>query len=295
MKWYPAAWINDTRSLSPEAKGCWIDILCLMWNAPKRGVWEGTYQEFARVTGLPWQNVPAILIELSRASRVTERDNLVTLENRRMIKQETDYKSHAKRQKEYRERRLSDKKVTNKTLDVRRQTLDNTLTPIRASRSLEGEALPYKHPDKTSDPIGAVVMAFKTLKGVAPENRDWDKRFWARWVKDAKEIVNAIGGVDNAISFLKYHSEKLSRANYSWNLRTIADRAIEWKARQKDGADPSQRVFNPHVETGAGEESGGLRAETSAGAILDAVRGGKSLAPGHQESHHARTGSEHGT
>lgn len=124
MKWYPSEWWNDTRSLSIEAKGCYIEILNLMWNAPKRGVWEGTYQEFARVTGAPWENAPALITELEKVVTVTRRDNLVTLKNRRMVNQEIGYKNHANRQKRYRDRLMSDASVTGKTLDVRRQTLE---------------------------------------------------------------------------------------------------------------------------------------------------------------------------
>ena len=116
MKWYPDAWMRDTRPLSTEAKGCWIEILMLMWNAPKRGRWTGTYQEFARVTGQDWESAPRIVQELGKVSRVTIRDNEVTLECRRMLREDSHYKDHAIRQKEYRERHSRDKKVTDKTL-----------------------------------------------------------------------------------------------------------------------------------------------------------------------------------
>ena len=101
-------------------------MLCLMWNAPKRGIWKGTYQEFARATGIPWENAASIIAELShKTSRVTIRDKEVTLENRRMINKEIAYKNNAKRQERYRELHKSDKKVTSKMLDVRLlKTLD---------------------------------------------------------------------------------------------------------------------------------------------------------------------------
>lgn len=133
MKWYPADWINDTRELSPEAKAAWIDILCLMWNAPERGVWKGSYEQFARATGLPWEIAPRVVTELShKTSRVTFRDSEVTIENRRMVNQEIDYKDNANRQAKFRSKRTSNEKVTDKTLDSSRllnitKTTTNTL------------------------------------------------------------------------------------------------------------------------------------------------------------------------
>lgn len=135
MKWYPADWINDTRALSAEAKGCWIDILCLMWNGPKRGVWSGTYQEFARVTGTPWEIAPRLIQELGKVSLVTFRDTEVTVHNRRMIRQETHYKSHAIRQRAYIKRRANDKKVTDKTLDSSRLLNSTKTTSLQRSRT----------------------------------------------------------------------------------------------------------------------------------------------------------------
>lgn len=119
MKFYPADWINDTRSLSAEAKGCWMDLLCFMWNAPERGKWEGTFQEFARVTGTPWESAPALIQELHKVATVTIRNNLVTLINRRMSRQETHYNLASERQRRWRSNANRNASVTAKTLDVR--------------------------------------------------------------------------------------------------------------------------------------------------------------------------------
>jgi len=101
-------------------------MLCLMWNAPQRGRWIGTYQEFARATGLPWELAPGVVDELGRkTSRVTIRNNEVTLENRRMLREDSHYKLASERQARFRRNANSNRTVTAKTLDVRRQTLDN--------------------------------------------------------------------------------------------------------------------------------------------------------------------------
>lgn len=40
MQFYPSDWLSDPalRSCSIAAKGLWIELLCLMWNSPERGV-----------------------------------------------------------------------------------------------------------------------------------------------------------------------------------------------------------------------------------------------------------------
>lgn len=123
MQFYPADWMNDTMILSAEARGCWINLLCLMWNAPKRGEWTGTFEEFGRVTGTPWEHAPRLINELAKVATVTKRDIEVTLHNRRMLREDLDYKDHANRQKRYRALHKSDAIVTRKTLDSK--TLDS--------------------------------------------------------------------------------------------------------------------------------------------------------------------------
>jgi uncharacterized protein YdaU (DUF1376 family) len=156
FKWYPMDWVNDTRSLSPEAKAAWIDLLCFMWNSDQRGIWQGTYQEFARATGLPWESVPAVITELGKCvSRVTKRDNEVTIENRRMVREDLAYKDHANRQKAYRERQESDKKVTDKTLDSKtldssrlKKTTSTSIAQPLVERTFDFESLWSKYPRK---------------------------------------------------------------------------------------------------------------------------------------------------
>jgi hypothetical protein len=137
-------WFNDTRELSPEAKGAWIDSLLLMLNAPVRGRWQGTYQEYARATGIAWEMAPRIIDELGkRVATVTLSNNIVTLECRRMRKEDSAYKSNANRQARFRRNANSNAIVTHKTLEAKekKKTLTSkTLT----STTLEEET--SRHP-----------------------------------------------------------------------------------------------------------------------------------------------------
>lgn len=269
MKWYPMNWVNDTRNLSAQAKGCWIDMLCFMWNAPERGVWKGTYQEFARATGIPWESAPAIVMELSKsASRVTERDNIVTLENRRMVKEDSRYKSHAIRQSRYRSNAKSDAKVTRKTYkDLK--TNKNTPTETAGLKATQ-----YLKPDQVKDPVGFIVMAYKTGLGVAFDDRDWDKQFWGRWAASAKVVLESVGDVSRAVSFLQFHAGEFSKKGISWTLRTVADKAVLWKSkeRKKNDINGSTGIRDVAHERGSNQTDSGLRRTVSSGAILDTIR-----------------------
>lgn len=201
--------MNDTRELSPEAKAAWIDMLCLMWNAPERGVWTGTYQEFARATGLPWEIAPQVISELGRkTSRVTKRDNEVTLENRRMVNQESHYKDNANRQAAFRQRRVSNKKVTDKTLDVKTldviKTTPNTLVhefenvwnryPKRLGRK-EAERH-FKASVKTSQDLTAINSALDNYKRYIHDKKIEDQfvKMGSTWFNNWQDWINYTGG-----------------------------------------------------------------------------------------------------
>ena len=231
MKFYPYDWINDTRSLSASAKGCWIDLLCLMWNAPKRGLWTGTFEEFSRVTGTPWEAAMSLIQELSSVSRVTKRDNGVTLENRRMVREEKAYKSHAIRQREYRERHKSDAKVTPKTLDVRLlKTLDkDNNTPYSPPK---GDMV-YVKPDREKQLPQFLVYAYKVAKGFQKNDREWDKANWSRFARPAKELAALFGSWKPAVDCIEALSRRFNDKGLDWTLSTIAKHAHEWKLKRE--------------------------------------------------------------
>lgn len=135
MKWYPADWIQDTRGLSLQAKGAWIDLLNFMWNSAQRGLWQGSYEELSWLIGTTVQTAQAIVLELSKVADVKIENVSVTLKNRRMIKEDLSYKLASERQSRYRSNANNDRSVTAKTLDVRLKTLDvKTTTTTKSKR-----------------------------------------------------------------------------------------------------------------------------------------------------------------
>jgi uncharacterized protein YdaU (DUF1376 family) len=91
MQFYPGDYIRDTRALSAEAKGVWMDALCFMWDAKERGVLRNTMDGFARMFGVTVDAFDAVLMQfdVNTICDVTrESSGVVTLMSRRMTKEE---------------------------------------------------------------------------------------------------------------------------------------------------------------------------------------------------------------
>ena len=91
MKFFPGDYIRDTRGLSADAKGVWMDALCFMWDAPERGVLRNTPDGFARMFGITVDAFDAVLMQFDVniiCDIIRDNNGIVTLESRRMIKDE---------------------------------------------------------------------------------------------------------------------------------------------------------------------------------------------------------------
>jgi uncharacterized protein YdaU (DUF1376 family) len=66
IPFYTGDYIKDTRSLSLEAKGAWVDLILFMWTSESGGMLEGTMADFARMVGTSEGNFVAVLNELCR-------------------------------------------------------------------------------------------------------------------------------------------------------------------------------------------------------------------------------------
>ena len=92
FQFYPRDWLSDPqlRGASHTTKGIWIDILCLMWEAPDRGRLVGSRAELTRMVGATPEDFDLFLVEVERLkfADVTLGNTEVTLENRRMVRDE---------------------------------------------------------------------------------------------------------------------------------------------------------------------------------------------------------------
>jgi hypothetical protein len=92
---YPGDWMKDPslRAISSAARGFWIDMLCLMWESPRRGYLihptgrAVSIDQLARMTGNPLRDTARMLRELEECG-VTSRTGDGILYSRRMERDE---------------------------------------------------------------------------------------------------------------------------------------------------------------------------------------------------------------
>ena len=95
FQFYPGDWMKDpaVRSLTPAARGIWIDMLCLMFESPRRGHLENSQgkpvspEKLARMLGVPAKQLQGLLEELEEEG-VFSRTDEGTIFCRRMVRDE---------------------------------------------------------------------------------------------------------------------------------------------------------------------------------------------------------------
>jgi hypothetical protein len=111
LQFYPRDWLADTRALSPEANGAWIDVLCALHFSPTRGKLAMTWEGWARSIGQSPEKTRACVDELTLFGTCdhTECNGVVTLICRRMLRE-----SITKEQTRLRVAKLRDKERIDK-------------------------------------------------------------------------------------------------------------------------------------------------------------------------------------
>lgn len=117
-QFYPADYIQDTRTLSLAAKGAWQDLLCFMWRSEEKGKLSYNVEGYSRLFGASIEETKRVineLVSLKICDSVTECNGNVTLINRRMLRDESARKQTNKRVKRFRnatEKRPCNENVT---------------------------------------------------------------------------------------------------------------------------------------------------------------------------------------
>ena len=100
--------------MSWSARGVWIEMLCLMHFSNERGKLEGDKEQIARMIGCTNGDFDNALKEISvtKTGDVTERNNLVTIINRRMYREQKERENTRLRVQKYRSNKSSNGNVT---------------------------------------------------------------------------------------------------------------------------------------------------------------------------------------
>ena len=146
IKFYPSDWLSDEalRSCSVEARGLWVDMICLMAKSDIHGHLliggkPARAEQIARIVGLLPKRAMELMDELNASGVFSFHQE--TIISRRMVKDEQLRKSDAVRQMRKRHgdvQTMSNEcpeKITGQKLEARSQKLDNTRTQVRPIRA----------------------------------------------------------------------------------------------------------------------------------------------------------------
>ena len=146
IKFYPGDWLSDEalRSCSVEARGLWVDMICLMAKSEIHGHLliggkPARAEQIARIVGLLPQRAMELMDELNASGVFSFHQE--TIISRRMVKDEQLRKSDAVRQMRKRHGDVQTmssecpEKITGQKLEARSQKLDNTRTQVRPIRA----------------------------------------------------------------------------------------------------------------------------------------------------------------
>lgn len=166
FQFYPGDWIQDTRILTPLTRGIWIDMLCFMWRSEDRGKLEGTPDQLSRLLSCKPSEISEAVQELrdtkiadvsvTKSLHVTECNDLVTVINRRMYREERERKltrSRVARYRETQELRLSNDDVT---------------APSSSSSSTSGTKVPIEEVSETDTSLSETEKIVSDGNGKYP-------------------------------------------------------------------------------------------------------------------------------
>ena len=249
MKFVPSDWTQDTRKLSIEARGGWIDIICALWNSETRGNLSLSIDGWAGILNLPADRTTQILKELKnmKIGSVTFRNSNVTISCRRILREESSRLSNVEKQRRYRGR-LGYQNVTSKLpteLDVRCQKLETTSIPLpgngesslpapgqhQASTGSGDHDNPAKIRKDSDHPVHRIVRGWKKLIGMPADDKTWDNEHFARCCKPAKHLLDTFGQDYDmtAECIVSVYENLAEKKGLMVTLETIAKHAHEWR------------------------------------------------------------------
>lgn len=111
-------------------------------------------------------------------------------------------------------------------------------------------------------PLKKVMCGYKLAKGVAYDDRAWDKANWSRHARSAKDLLDTFNGDwRGAVRCIEAIGHDFDGKELSWVLSTIVKHAWEWRQKNED---PDRKV-----DAGGGTGRVGTGAAASEGDIVE--------------------------
>lgn len=170
-------------------------------------------------------------------------------------------------------------------LELKKEGLSKDhISPLQGAKDKDKESLKtlgdgvegeYKTPNANTEPLRAVVWAYKCAKGFDPQDRKWDKRNFARSSKSAKELLDIFDGLAlKAASCIVALAERFDSRQLDWKLETIVKHAEEWKIKNggPNGNVSSERFLRLKSQSRTTQENDRPGSFTTAGEVLNRSR-----------------------
>ena len=84
---------------------------------------------------------------------------------------------------------------------------------------------------RTMTPVQRIVLSYKTMIGIHELDKSWDKLYFSRFSKSAKQLLEFLGSETQVHQCMEEEGLFLSTKQLDWSLETIVKRATEWKQR----------------------------------------------------------------
>lgn len=143
----------------------------------------------------------------------------------------------------------SERTSNGQSLDVKQPFLGvDVQTSTETSTTPSAGARAYEIPSWKEQPTTCLVLSFKTLKGIAHDDRGWDKIHFGRNTASAKKLLEVCGNdFKLADRCLVAISTELTTKGFPWSFETVLRQAHEWLARERkttNGPSYRQRLFD---------------------------------------------------
>ncbi len=130
----------------------------------------------------------------------------------------------------------------------------------------------YEIPEPSKDPVSALVVYYKVLKGVEYDDRGWDRIHFPRCLRASKSLLEICKDYEQSKRCIDELASKFSEIDCSWSLETIVKHAHEWRQRRgkKNDIQSRKRFFDALAQQ---------RANGTTKTKGDVVTGGQILGP----------------
>lgn len=254
------------RSISPLARGVWMDILCVMFESEKRGYLQingkaPSEEQIARMVGCSGDEISRAMSELREASVFSTTANGV-IYSRRIVRDEEIRNKRSKSgtlggnpsfQKGkpnpyYEKDKQNDNQEDKQKITPSSSSSSSSSKELKDKETKPPEKPPADHPPEApknqvngTEPhkkpygppktdIQKVVSGFKAVMNVPDDDREWDAVYFRRYSRPAADLLRLCGGdVLVVADCIDQVSAAMEKKGLSWTPETIVKHAGDWK------------------------------------------------------------------